>query len=118
MLVDGWILRDDRRVTAPDPLSLSKTRRQGAEALLRRSGATIGAKGTVVKIKHCVTIAPGTILPPALAHGERRRRRVIEHTRLKRVGAPKDLARTVIFLTEMEPATGALLFVDGEWALR
>jgi NAD(P)-dependent dehydrogenase (short-subunit alcohol dehydrogenase family) len=36
---------------------------------------------------------------------------------LKRVGSPEDVARTIIFLTELDFATGAVYFMDGGRAL-
>jgi pteridine reductase len=61
-------------------------------------------------------IAPGMVLLPDGA-GERMRRRAIEESPLKRVGTPKDVARTVVFLAEMDFITGAIFTVDGGRAL-
>nr|NIN63151.1 SDR family oxidoreductase [Anaerolineae bacterium] len=36
---------------------------------------------------------------------------------LKRIGTPEDVARTVVFLAEMDFVTGAVYFVDGGRAL-
>ena len=57
-------------------------------------------------------IAPGTVLPPPNAD-EAKIRWAVENSLLKRVGAPEDVARMVIFLAEMEFATGAVYFIDG-----
>jgi len=61
-------------------------------------------------------IAPGTILLPDGAN-EAKRRWAIDNSLLKRVGTPEDVARTVIFLTEMDFVTGAVYLVDGGRAL-
>ena len=61
-------------------------------------------------------IAPGTVLLPPGA-GEEKVRWAEENSLLKRVGSPDDVARTVIFLSEMEFATGAVYFIDGGRAL-
>lgn len=61
-------------------------------------------------------IAPGTVLLPDDATPEKRRW-AEENSLLKRVGRPEDVARTVVFLTEMDFVTGAVYFVDGGRAL-
>ena len=61
-------------------------------------------------------IAPGTILLPDGAT-EAKRQWAIENSLLKRVGTPEDVAKTVIFLTEMDFVTGAVYLVDGGRAL-
>ena len=61
-------------------------------------------------------IAPGTVLLPEDA-GEEKQRWAVENSLLKRVGTPEDVARTVIFLAEMDFVTGAVYFVDGGRAL-
>lgn len=61
-------------------------------------------------------IAPGTVLLPDQAT-EAKRQWAIENSLLKRVGTPEDVAKTVIFLAEMDFATGAVYFVDGGRAL-
>jgi NAD(P)-dependent dehydrogenase (short-subunit alcohol dehydrogenase family) len=61
-------------------------------------------------------IAPGTVLLPKDA-SEAKQQWAIENSLLKRVGTPKDVARLVIFLTEMDFVTGAVYFVDGGRAL-
>ena len=61
-------------------------------------------------------IAPGTVLLPPGA-SEEKVRWAEEKSLLKRVGSPEDVARTVIFLSEMEFATGAVYFIDGGRAL-
>lgn len=61
-------------------------------------------------------IAPGTVLLPPGA-GEEKVHWAEEKSLLKRVGSPEDVARTVIFLSEMEFATGAVYFIDGGRAL-
>lgn len=61
-------------------------------------------------------IAPGTVLLPDNAN-EAKRQWAVENSLLKRVGTPEDVAKTVIFLTEMDFATGAVYFMDGGRAL-
>lgn len=61
-------------------------------------------------------IAPGTVLLPENAPAAKKQW-AIENSLLKRVGAPEDVAKTVIFLTEMDFATGAVYFMDGGRAL-
>jgi len=61
-------------------------------------------------------IAPGTVLLPDHASPEKQRW-AIENSLLKRVGSPEDVARTVLFLAEMDFVTGAVYFVDGGRAL-
>jgi NAD(P)-dependent dehydrogenase (short-subunit alcohol dehydrogenase family) len=61
-------------------------------------------------------IAPGTVLLPSNASDEKRRW-AEQNSLLKRVGAPEDVARTVVFLIEMDFATGAVYFMDGGRAL-
>ena len=61
-------------------------------------------------------IAPGTVLLPENA-GEEKQRWAVENSLLKRVGTPDDVAKTVIFLAEMDFVTGAVYFVDGGRAL-
>jgi NAD(P)-dependent dehydrogenase (short-subunit alcohol dehydrogenase family) len=61
-------------------------------------------------------IAPGTILLPDGA-SEAKRQWAIENSLLKRVGTPEDVAKTVIFMTEMDFVTGAVYLVDGGRAL-
>lgn len=61
-------------------------------------------------------IAPGTVLLPENAPPEKKRW-AVESSLLKRVGSPEDVARTIIFLTEMDFATGAVYFMDGGRAL-
>lgn len=61
-------------------------------------------------------IAPGTVLLPDNATPEKRRW-AEENSLLKRVGQPEDVARTVVFLAEMDFVTGAVYFVDGGRAL-
>ena len=57
-------------------------------------------------------IAPGTVLLPDDATAEKRRW-ASENSLLKRVGEPKDVANTVLFLAESDFATGAVYFMDG-----
>jgi len=57
-------------------------------------------------------IAPGTVLLPPNAN-EAKIRWAVDNSLLKRVGSPEDVARTVIFLAEMDFATGAVYFIDG-----
>ena len=61
-------------------------------------------------------IAPGTVLLPDGA-SEEKRRWAEENSLLKRVGTPEDVARTIVFLAEMDFATGAVYFIDGGRAL-
>jgi NAD(P)-dependent dehydrogenase (short-subunit alcohol dehydrogenase family) len=61
-------------------------------------------------------IAPGTILLPDNA-SDAKRQWAIDNSLLKRVGAPEDVAKLVIFLTESDFCTGAVYFVDGGRAL-
>lgn len=61
-------------------------------------------------------IAPGTVLLPENAT-EAKRQWAIENSLLKRIGTPEDVAKTVIFLVEMDFVTGAVYFVDGGRAL-
>lgn len=57
-------------------------------------------------------IAPGTVLLPPDAD-EEKVRWAKEKSLLERIGSPEDVARTVIFLSEMAFATGAVYFIDG-----
>ena len=61
-------------------------------------------------------IAPGTVLLPPHA-SEAKRAWAVENSLLKRIGSPEDVAKTVIFLVEMDFVTGAVYFVDGGRAL-
>lgn len=61
-------------------------------------------------------IAPGTVLLPDNAPPEKEQW-AVENSLLKRVGSPEDVAKTIIFLTEMDFATGAVYFMDGGRAL-
>ncbi len=61
-------------------------------------------------------IAPGTVLLPDDA-SEQKRQWAIENSLLKRIGRPEDVARTIIFLAEIDFATGAVYFMDGGRAL-
>ncbi|MGD8244792.1 MAG: SDR family oxidoreductase [Anaerolineae bacterium] len=61
-------------------------------------------------------IAPGTVLLPEGA-SEEKQRWARENSLLKRVGEPEDVAKTVLFLAEMDFVTGAVYFVDGGRAL-
>ncbi len=61
-------------------------------------------------------IAPGTVLLPKDASQEKRQW-AVENSLLKRIGTPEDVARTVVFLAEMDFVTGAVYFVDGGRAL-
>jgi pteridine reductase len=60
-------------------------------------------------------VAPGPILwPDDAAFDEAARARVVEHTLLKRVGNPRDIARAVRFLFNDAPyVTGQVINVDG-----
>lgn len=61
-------------------------------------------------------IAPGTVLLQDNA-SEEKIKWAVENSLLKRIGKPEDVAKTVIFLTEMDFITGAVYFVDGGRAL-
>ncbi|UCC73311.1 MAG: SDR family oxidoreductase [Gemmatimonadota bacterium] len=62
-------------------------------------------------------VAPGPVLPPEdLAAAERRQ--LAEMTALKRLGAPADVARAVLFLVESSYITGETIVVDGGKLLR
>jgi 3-oxoacyl-[acyl-carrier protein] reductase/pteridine reductase len=61
-------------------------------------------------------IAPGTVLLPEQATPEKRQW-ATENSLLKRIGSPEDVAKTVVFLVEMDFATGAVYFMDGGRAL-
>lgn len=61
-------------------------------------------------------IAPGTVLLPDNA-SEAKKQWAVENSLLKRVGTPEDVAKTIIFLAEMDFATGAVYFMDGGRAL-
>ena len=61
-------------------------------------------------------IAPGTVLLPDNAT-EAKKQWATENSLLKRVGRPEDVAKTIIFLAEMDFATGAVYFMDGGRAL-
>jgi pteridine reductase len=57
-------------------------------------------------------VAPGPILWPAF--DEATRARIIDHTLLKRIGSPQDIARAVRFLFNDAPyVTGQVIRVDG-----
>jgi pteridine reductase len=60
-------------------------------------------------------VAPGPILwPDEAAFDEAARARIIDHTLLKRVGSPRDIARAVRFLFNDAPyVTGQVISVDG-----
>ena len=61
-------------------------------------------------------IAPGTVLLPDDAT-DAKRQWAVENSLLKRIGTPEDVAKTVVFLAEMDFVTGAVYFVDGGRAL-
>lgn len=61
-------------------------------------------------------IAPGTVLLPD-DYNEAKRQWAINNSLLKRVGSPQDVAKTILFLAEMDFATGAVYFMDGGRAL-
>lgn len=61
-------------------------------------------------------VAPGVILWPEGSDwdDEEQRRKIVEHTLLKREGEPDDIARTVAFLIQDAPyITGQIISVDG-----
>ncbi len=57
-------------------------------------------------------IAPGTVLLPPNAT-EEKIEWARENSLVKRVGSPEDVAKTIVFLAEMEFATGSIYFMDG-----
>ncbi len=61
-------------------------------------------------------IAPGTVLLPDDASDEKKKW-ATKNSLLKRIGSPEDVSKTVIFLAEMDFATGAVYFMDGGRAL-
>jgi len=61
-------------------------------------------------------IAPGTVLLPLNASAEKIAW-AEQNSLLGRVGTPEDVAKMVIFLSEMDFATGAVYFIDGGRAL-
>jgi NAD(P)-dependent dehydrogenase (short-subunit alcohol dehydrogenase family) len=61
-------------------------------------------------------IAPGTVLLPEGA-SEEKQQWAIENSVLNRIGTPEDVAKTVLFLAEMDFVTGSVYFVDGGRAL-
>jgi NAD(P)-dependent dehydrogenase (short-subunit alcohol dehydrogenase family) len=61
-------------------------------------------------------IAPGTVLLPEGASDEKKEW-AVDNSVLKRVGSPDDVAKTILFLAEMDFATGAVYFMDGGRAL-
>lgn len=61
-------------------------------------------------------IAPGTVLLPEGA-SEEKQKWAIEKSVLNRIGTPEDVAKTVLFLAEMDFVTGSVYFVDGGRAL-
>ncbi|MDR0440689.1 MAG: SDR family oxidoreductase, partial [Candidatus Accumulibacter sp.] len=60
-------------------------------------------------------VAPGPVLwPDDAAFDETARARIVDHTLLKRVGSPRDIARAVRFLFNDAPyVTGQVINVDG-----
>jgi pteridine reductase len=59
-------------------------------------------------------IAPGPILWPDTPMDEALKREIIDKTALKRTGAPRDIARTALFLAKDAPyITGQIIAVDG-----
>jgi pteridine reductase len=84
-----------------------------------KAGLTALTKGLAQELAPDVrvnAVAPGVIIWP---EGEdwqdaERRRRIVEHTLLKREGEPDDIARTVQFLLSNAPyITGQVINVDG-----
>ena len=57
-------------------------------------------------------VAPGPVLPPDEI-SEAERDKLAEMTALKRLGAPADVARAVLFLIESDYVTGETIVVDG-----
>jgi pteridine reductase len=59
-------------------------------------------------------ISPGPVLWPEGQQDDSARAKIIERTILKRMGAPGDIARTVLFFATQAPfVTGQILAVDG-----
>lgn len=61
-------------------------------------------------------VAPGPIMWPEgdTSFDDQERRRIVDHTLLKREGSPDDIARAVLFLVKDAPyITGTILPVDG-----
>ncbi len=59
-------------------------------------------------------IAPGPVLWPETALEESLKAEIIGRTALKRIGSPRDVARTALFLTAHAPyVTGQIIAVDG-----
>lgn len=61
-------------------------------------------------------VAPGPIMWPEgdASFDDQERRRIVDHTLLKREGSPDDIARAVLFLVKDAPyITGTILPVDG-----
>lgn len=64
-------------------------------------------------------VAPGAILWPERGIGEGERRNILARTALERIGAPRDIARAVLFLArDAGYTTGEILAVDGGRGLR
>ena len=77
---------------------------------------------TVNVLKSSSTDVDGDNVPDVLDlfpddASEAKRSWAIENSLLKRIGSPEDVARTVIFLSESDFATGAVYFMDGGRAL-
>jgi pteridine reductase len=62
-------------------------------------------------------IAPGTVLLPE-SWPEDAARRLAETTPLRRLGAPEDVTRTILFLLESDYITGETIVVDGGRRIR
>jgi pteridine reductase len=62
-------------------------------------------------------VAPGTVLLPE-SWPEDAARRLAETTPLRRLGAPEDVTRTILFLLESDYITGETIVVDGGRRIR
>jgi pteridine reductase len=62
-------------------------------------------------------VAPGPVLPPDDSDTQERER-LAQLTALKRLGAPDDVSKTVLFLVESDYITGETIVVDGGKSLR
>ena len=60
----------------------------------------------------CVAVAPGPVLlPPDFTPAQTEE--AIERTLVKRLGAPGDVSRLIVFLIEQDFLSGHVYFVDG-----
>jgi NAD(P)-dependent dehydrogenase (short-subunit alcohol dehydrogenase family) len=100
-------------------LSAFQTWRKGAHHSASKAGLVALTKVMAAELAPAIrvnAIAPGTVLLPPNASDEKRRW-AKDNSLLKRVGAPEDVAATVVFLVERDFTTGAVYFMDGGRAL-